>query len=572
MDFQRLILFGALGMVLLLLWQSWLEYEADKNGTSFNAATSAQSATTQGANNASGGSQADDVPQAPTASAAVESTDIPSTVPVSQSLPAERRVVVETDLIHAEIDTKGGDLRHLSLLTYPVSLEEPDTPFVLLNDKGADLFLIQDGLLSADKDTPNHHTVFSTDRENVTLAPGADSVEVHLDWTSEEGVWFRKTFTFFRNSYFVDVTFTVDNQSGETWSGYRYSQILRTQVAEPSSGLGFLTRLPSYKGGAIFTPEDKYQKIDFEEMYEANLARPTPSGWVAMLQHYFVGALLPDAGTGYEFYSNVTNRDTGPRYLIGYKTTQPTVVPAGSSQELDGEMYIGPKETERMIKADNQLELTVDYGWLTPVSSPLFWVMTYINRVVNNWGVSIILLTLLVKLVFFPLSAASYKSMARMKKMQPRMQTLKERFGDDKQKFQQAMMEIYKKEKINPLGGCLPIVIQIPVFIALYWVLLESVELRQAPFALWIKDLSLQDPYYVLPILMGASMFGQQLLNPAPLDPMQQKIMMALPLVFTIFFLWFPSGLVLYWLVNNVLSIAQQWVITRKIQAADSKT
>jgi len=572
MDFQRLILFGALGMVLLLLWQSWLEYEADKNSTSFNTATSTQSTTAQSVGNNTSQADADDVPQAPTVSAATESADTPSPVPVSQSLPAERRIIVETDLVRAEIDTKGGDLRHLSLLTYPVSLEEPDVPFVLLNDSGADLFLIQDGLLSTGKDAPNHHTVFSTDRENVTLSPGADSVDVHLDWTSEDGIRFRKTFTFFRNSYFVDVTFTVDNQSSEAWSGYRYSQILRTQVAEPSSGLGFLGRLPSYKGGAIFTPEDKYQKIDFEEMYEANLARPTPSGWVAMLQHYFVGALLPIAGTGYEFYSNVTNRDTGPRYMIGYKTTQPTVVPAGSAQELEGEIYIGPKETERMIKADNQLELTVDYGWLTPVSSPLFWVMTYINRAVNNWGVSIILLTLLVKLVFFPLSAASYKSMARMKKLQPRMQTLKERFGDDKQKFQQAMMEIYKKEKINPLGGCLPIVIQIPVFIALYWVLLESVELRQAPFALWIKDLSLQDPYYVLPILMGASMFGQQLLNPAPLDPMQQKIMMALPLVFTIFFLWFPSGLVLYWLVNNVLSIAQQWVITRKIQAADSNT
>jgi len=572
MDFQRLILFGALGMVLLLLWQSWLEYEADKNSTSFNTATSTESTTAQSVGNNTSQADADDVPQAPTASAVTESADTPSPVPVSQSLPAERRIIVETDLVRAEIDTKGGDLRHLSLLTYPVSLEEPDVPFVLLNDSGADLFLIQDGLLSTGKDAPNHHTVFSTDRENVTLSPGADSVDVHLDWTSEDGIRFRKTFTFFRNSYFVDVTFTVDNQSSEAWSGYRYSQILRTQVAEPSSGLGFLGRLPSYKGGAIFTPEDKYQKIDFEDMYEANLARPTPSGWVAMLQHYFVGALLPSAGTGYEFYSNVTNRDTGPRYLIGYKTTQPTVVPAGSAQALEGEIYIGPKETERMIKADNQLELTVDYGWLTPVSSPLFWVMTYINRAVNNWGVSIILLTLLVKLVFFPLSAASYKSMARMKKMQPRMQTLKERFGDDKQKFQQAMMEIYKKEKINPLGGCLPIVIQIPVFIALYWVLLESVELRQAPFALWIKDLSLQDPYYVLPILMGASMFGQQLLNPAPLDPMQQKIMMALPLVFTIFFLWFPSGLVLYWLVNNVLSIAQQWVITRKIQAADSNT
>ncbi len=572
MDFQRLILFGALGMVLLLLWQSWLEYEADKNSASLNTATSTQSTTAQSVGNNTSQADADDVPQAPTVSAATESADTPSPVPVSQSLPAERRIIVETDLVRAEIDTKGGDLRHLSLLTYPVSLEEPDVPFVLLNDSGADLFLIQDGLLSTGKDAPNHHTVFSTDRENVTLSPGADSVDVHLDWTSEDGIRFRKTFTFFRNSYFVDVTFTVDNQSSEAWSGYRYSQILRTQVAEPSSGLGFLGRLPSFKGGAIFTPEDKYQKIDFEEMYEANLARPTPSGWVAMLQHYFVGALLPSAGTGYEFYSNVTNRDTGPRYMIGYKTTQPTVVPAGSAQALEGEIYIGPKETERMIKADNQLELTVDYGWLTPVSSPLFWVMTYINRAVNNWGVSIILLTLLVKLVFFPLSAASYKSMARMKKLQPRMQTLKERFGDDKQKFQQAMMEIYKKEKINPLGGCLPIVIQIPVFIALYWVLLESVELRQAPFALWIKDLSLQDPYYVLPILMGASMFGQQLLNPAPLDPMQQKIMMALPLVFTIFFLWFPSGLVLYWLVNNVLSIAQQWVITRKIQAADSNT
>ena len=572
MDFQRLILFGALGMVLLLLWQSWLEYEADKNSTRFNTATSTQSTTAQSVGKNPSQADADDVPQAPTVSAATESADTPSPVPVSQSLPAERRIIVETDLVRAEIDTKGGDLRHLSLLTYPVSLEEPDVPFVLLNDSGADLFLIQDGLLSTDKDAPNHHTVFSTDRENVTLSPGADSVDVHLDWTSEDGIRFRKTFTFFRNSYFVDVSFTVENQSSEAWSGYRYSQILRTQVAESSSGLGFLGRLPSYKGGAIFTPEEKYQKIDFEEMHEANLARPTPSGWVAMLQHYFVGALLPSAGTGYEFYSNVTNRDTGPRYMIGYKTTQPTVVPAGSAQELEGEIYIGPKETERMIKADNQLELTVDYGWLTPVSSPLFWVMTYINRVVNNWGVSIILLTLLVKLVFFPLSAASYKSMARMKKMQPRMQTLKERFGDDKQKFQQAMMEIYKKEKINPLGGCLPIVIQIPVFIALYWVLLESVELRQAPFALWIKDLSLQDPYYVLPILMGASMFGQQLLNPAPLDPMQQKIMMALPLVFTIFFLWFPSGLVLYWLVNNVLSIAQQWVITRKIQAADNNT
>ena len=576
MDFQRLILFGALGMVLLLLWQAWLEHESGQNSPARVSSSLTQpdnsGGVTPGITTAE--PTKDDVPQAPTTPNLSGKTGsaAPSVVPAaSQALPRADRIVVQTDLVRAEIDTNGGDLRRLELLTYPVTLDQPDEPFILLNDTGVDLFLIQGGLLGSGHEFPNHHTPFKAPARNVRLAPGQDSVAVHLDWTSQKGVIYRKTFTFHRDSYYIDVAFLVDNRSDADWLGYQYQQILRTQVAEESSGLGFFGRLPSYKGGAIFTPQDKYQKIDFEDMYDANLAQPTPTGWVAMLQHYFVGALLPGEDAGYEFYSNVTQRDHAPRYLIGYKTTQPTSVPAGATHTLGARLYVGPKETQRMITADNHLELTVDYGWLTPVSSPLFWIMTYINGVVNNWGVSIILLTLLVKIVFFPLSAASYKSMARMKKMQPRMKTLKERFGDDKQKFQQAMMEIYKKEKINPLGGCLPIVIQIPVFIALYWVLLESVELRQAPFALWIKDLSLQDPYYVLPVLMGASMFGQQLLNPAPMDPMQQKIMMALPLVFTVFFLWFPSGLVLYWLVNNVLSIAQQWVITRKIQAADSK-
>ncbi|MBT7812022.1 MAG: membrane protein insertase YidC [Proteobacteria bacterium] len=569
MDFNRLILFGALGMVLMLLWQSWQEYVAEKSPVTQSSSLGQLSNTTA----TSAQVPTEGVPQTPKGSQdSTPSVSQQDAVPLTQSLPGGNRVVVETDLIKAEIDTNGGDLRRFELLDYPVSLDEIDVPFTLLNDVGADLFIIQGGLLGAEHDSPNHHTLFKSRTNSVRLAPGDDSVSVDLDWESKEGVRYTKTFTFYRDSYFVDVSFTINNQSGKDWLGYQYEQILRTEVAEPSTGIGFLGRLPSYKGGAIFTPEDKYQKIDFDDMFDANLAKPTSSGWVAMLQHYFVGALLPETGPSYEFYSNVIQRDSAPRYLIGYKTTQPTVIAPGDSGVLSGRIFVGPKETQRLIKADNKLELTVDYGWLTPVSSPLFWVMTYIHNVVKNWGVAIILLTLLVKLVFFPLSAASYKSMARMKKMQPRMQTLKERFGDDKQKFQKAMMEIYKKEKINPLGGCLPILIQIPVFIALYWVLLESVELRQAPFMLWIKDLSLQDPYYVLPILMGASMFGQQLLNPAPMDPMQQKIMMALPLVFTVFFLWFPSGLVLYWLVNNVLSIGQQWFITRKIQSADSKT
>jgi YidC/Oxa1 family membrane protein insertase len=400
------------------------------------------------------------------------------------------------------------------------------------------------------------------------LSPAADRVEAILRWQSPDGVGYRKVYTFYRNSYYIDIRYEIDNATATAWQGFLYNQILRTKVEQKSSGLGFFGRLPSYTGGVIYTPEDKYQKIDFDDMYDENLARNTPSGWVAMLQHYFVGALLPRGSSAYEFYSTVTARDSQPHYHIGYKSVEPTVVPAGRQGSLNARLFVGPKEQKRLTEENQQLELTVDYGWLTPISSPLFWLLTYIHRTVQNWGVSIILLTLLVKLVFYPLSAASYKSMAKMKNLQPRMKTLKERFGDDKQKFQQAMMEVYKKEKINPLGSCLPIVIQIPVFISLYWVLLESVELRQAPFMLWIKDLSVQDPYYVLPLLMGASMFGQTILNPTPVDPMQKNIMLAMPVMFTIFFLWFPAGLVLYWLVNNLLSIGQQWVITRKIAAS----
>ena len=292
------------------------------------------------------------------------------------------------------------------------------------------------------------------------------------------------------------------------------------------------------------------------------------SVWVAMLQHYFVGAWIPQPEGSFEAYTSVYD---GPRYNIGYKTLTPVSISANSSGKIGTQLYIGTKEQERLKKPAEGLVLTVDYGWLTPVSSPLYWVLNFINGYVNNWGWSIILLTMLIKLMFFPLSAASYKSMAKMKQLQPRLKTLKERYGSDKQKLNQAMMEMYKKDKINPMGGCLPILVQIPVFIALYWVLLESVELRQAPFALWLHDLSIPDPYFVLPIIMGVSMFAQQLLNPAPIDPVQKKVMMALPLVFTVFFLWFPAGLVLYWVVNNILSIAQQWYITNKLQTAKAQ-
>ena len=564
MDFQRLFLVGALVLVLTLLYQKWLMFEAE----TADPQRSAQIETARGgeAVTLEATAKATDVPSAPPA--VTERANVSAPTPtLANRAPAantRQRVEVITDLLRAELDTFGGDLRVLDLITYPEKLGAPDVPFRLLTDSGPDLYWVQNGLLGSQSDLPNHHSEYTATNKRYVLAEGKDRIEVPLH-IEKDGVHYRKVYTFYRDSYYVDVRYEVQNNTNQEWRGYLYAQFVSTETSddENTSFLG-LGRLPSFTGGAIYTPDEKYKKIGFDDMREQPLVQKTTSGWVAMLQHYFVGALLAEKESQYEFYSLVNGTGATTRYSMGYKHLAPLSVAAGRRGEMPARMFVGPKENKRLVEADRQLELAVDFGWLTPVSAPLFWLLTQIQRVVVNWGLSIVLLTALVKLVFFPLSAASYKSMAKMKKLGPRMKTLKERYGDDKQKFQQAMMEMYKKDKINPLGGCLPIVVQIPVFIALYWVLLESVELRQAPLALWIHDLSAPDPYYVLPILMGASMFVQQLLNPAPVDPMQANIMRILPIVFTLFFLWFPAGLVLYWLVNNLLSIAQQWFVMRK--------
>ncbi len=564
MDFQRLFLVGALVLVLTLLYQKWLMFEAE----TADPQRSAQIETARGgeAVTLDTTAKATDVPSAPPV--VTERANVSAPTPtVANRAPAantRQRVEVLTDLLRAELDTYGGDLRVLDLITYPEKLGAPDVPFRLLTDSGPDLYWVQNGLLGSQSDLPNHHSEYTATNKRYVLAEGKDRIEVPLH-IEKDGVHYRKIYTFYRDSYYVDVRYEVQNNTNQEWRGYLYAQFVSTETSddENTSFLG-LGRLPSFTGGAIYTPDEKYKKIGFDDMREQPLVQKTTSGWVAMLQHYFVGALLAEKESQYEFYSLVNGTGATTRYSMGYKHLEPLSVAAGRRGEMTARMFVGPKENKRLVEADRQLELAVDFGWLTPVSAPLFWLLTQIQRVVVNWGLSIVLLTALVKLVFFPLSAASYKSMAKMKKLGPRMKTLKERYGDDKQKFQQAMMEMYKKDKINPLGGCLPIVVQIPVFIALYWVLLESVELRQAPLALWIHDLSAPDPYYVLPILMGASMFVQQLLNPAPVDPMQANIMRILPIVFTLFFLWFPAGLVLYWLVNNLLSIAQQWFVMRK--------
>ncbi len=551
MDTQRLILFVALSAILLLLWQAWVERSAPvAAGTAVSPASPAQR----------------EVPAAPTApTAAGKEVPRPAAVPAVEALERGERVVVVTDLLRAEIDTLGGDLRHLELRKYPVAIDQPNNAFVLMNDQGKELFVAQSGLIGPEgRALPNHRTPFTTEQRDYRLADGQDIVQVRLHWNAPDGVRYTKTYTFRRASYLVDVEFNVDNRAKEAWAGYLYAQFQRTPPPDTGGGLGYLQQIPTYLGAAYYTPTDKYRKVSFADMDKQNLRQDAPSGWVAMLQHYFVGAWLPAPDGQYQFYSRVFD---GARYSIGYKTAAPLTVAPGASGRVVSRLYAGPKEQDALENHAEGLVLTVDYGWLTPIAAPLFWVLEFIHRWVGNWGWAIIILTVLIKLAFFPLSAASYKSMAKMKKLQPRLQTLKERYGDDKQKLNQAMMELYKTEKINPLGGCLPILVQIPVFIALYWVLLESVEMRQASFVLWLKDLSSPDPYYVLPLVMGATMLAQQFLTPSPLDPIQKKVMMAMPVVFTAFFLFFPAGLVLYWVVNNALSIAQQWQITRLVEA-----
>jgi len=446
------------------------------------------------------------------------------------------------------------------LLDYPEDTETDAEPFQLMNDVHPNLFVAQSGLYSAQQKAPSHLALFDTAQARYTLTDGADSLTVPLSWTDPSGITVEKAYTFKRGSYLIDLRQMINNASDTVWSGREYRQFQRTPIPEGEQPRFLYT----YTGGAIYSPEEKYDKISFDDMADSNLDRTFSGGWAAMLQHYFLGAWIPPVEEKGSYFSRVLPQS---RYVIGLYSPQVDIVP-GATHEFAAQLFAGPKLQDRLADVATGLELSVDYGWLTVLSQPLFWLLNKLHGLLGNWGWAIIGVTVLIKLAFFKLSETSYKSMANMRRVGPRLQALKDRYGDDKQRMNQAMMELYKKEKINPLGGCLPIVIQIPVFIALYWVLLESVELRQAPFILWIDNLSSPDRFYILPLLMGVSMFIQQKLNPAPIDPMQAKIMMSLPFVFTIFFAFFPAGLVLYWVVNNILSIAQQWYITHQIEAA----
>ena len=542
----RALLLVGMCVVLFLMWQQWridyIEPDDVKNaGREHSTPESTFDET--------------DVPDIPPEFAGNEDALQVKEVPATQRSTQEV-VRVRTDVVNAEINLLGGNIHHLELLNYPVSVDLPDVPFGLLNNIDPDVFLAQSGLLGTTA-APNHRATFVSTKREYRLDGDDDEVQVRLQWSDSEVLSIAKIYTFRRDSYLIDLHYEIQNNSEEPWVGRLYGQFLRAEVA-PEGGL---FRTYTYTGGVISGPEKPYEKIEFSDMAKQLLERESSGGWVAMIQHYFAGAWIPDQATINRFYSLEPD---GARYVLGLMT--PSIrVPPGGSDVLQIGLYAGPKIQSRMKAAAPNLQRAVDYGWLWLIAQPLFWLLAWIHGVVGNWGWSIIILTLLVKLAFFHLSAASYKSMARMRKVQPRIMALRERYGSDKAQMNQKMMELYREEKINPLGGCLPIAVQIPVFIALYWVLLESVELRQAAFIFWLEDLSVYDPYFVLPLAMGATMFIQQKLNPAPPDPLQARIMMALPFVFTFLFLFFPSGLVLYWFVNNVLSILQQWIITRKI-------
>ena len=551
MDSQRLILFFVFSFSVFLLLDAW-----QRDQLPAAPATQLEKGE-KGEKGEKAGSMGKGaaVPSTPTTGNKVEAAK--AAVPKAATTHARGKTIrVETDLIIADLDTLGGGLQRLELKLHRDTLDKAK-PFILFDASGEHAYAAQSGLTGGQ--LPNHHTLYESASDKLELADGADRLEVRLRAPAADGVEVTKVYRFQRTSYLIDVSFEIANNGVVPLEPWAYFHLLRN--AKPPAGDSAM--LPTFTGFAVYTEKEKFQKITFEEVDKGKASYPKESkdGWIAVLQHYFLGAWLPKEGTQRTFYIERLNGD----YRAGLKVPVGQVAP-GATATVSVPFYAGPEEQDKLEKIAPGLELTIDYGWLTIIAVPLFWLLSWLNQWAGNWGIAIILLTVIIKLLFYPLSAASYRSMAKMRVLAPKLQKLKDQYGDDRQRMQQAMMELYKTEKINPLGGCMPIVVQIPVFIALYWVLLASVELRQAPFMLWIDDLAAPDPWFILPILMAVTMWIQTTLNPEPPDPVQAKVMKIMPIVFSVFFFFFPAGLVLYWLVNNVLSIAQQWQITRVME------
>jgi YidC/Oxa1 family membrane protein insertase len=564
MDLQRSLLIGAIAVLSFMLLTKWVDFKDAHDSAQIPDTArliSSESATPELPSTATGTSVEEDLP-----------TLVDNTEPVSETADpvatsTGRIVQIRTDVLQLAIDLEGGDIIELDLPKYLAKIDEPE-PYVLLEQNATRTYIAQSGLIGADGIDKSGRPTYTTPSSVYTLQENDNELVVKLLFQNDAGVKVTKRYTLRRGDYLINVDYLVENGSVSRWQANLFGQLKRDNSPPPSSGSSGGMGLNPFLGAATTQPDDHFTKFTFDDMAEEPFKATLPGGWIAMIQHYFLSAWVPDQSQNHTYSTRVTSSG----FNIAGFTSPALVLDPGQQGEIGAEFYAGPKDQYRLKEISPYLELSVDYGWLWWIAQPLFWLLTNIHDFVGNWGVAIILLTVLIKAAFFKLSATSYRSMANMRRVQPQMQDIREQFADDKQKQSQAMMELYKKEKINPMGGCLPILVQMPVFIALYWTLMESVELRQAPFILWIQDLSVMDPYFVLPLLMGASMFFMQMLNPPPPDPMQAKLMKWMPVMFTFFFLWFPAGLVLYWVVNNLLSMAQQYVITRQIEAKAAKS
>ena len=537
MDTRRLILVLIFTFSSFMLWENWQKYNQPKPAAEVAAAGQAAGA-------------------APVPSATLQGKAAPVTPTVAAPASTVETFTVSTDLLKATISAQGGDVVKLELLKYREH-DKKDQNFVLFDAQHQ--YFAQSGLIG--EGLPTHRTLFTRIAGASELAEGSNELKVRLE-TEQNGIKVAKLLTFKRGSYLIDVSWEIANGSDKAIAPHAYFQLQRDDKAPA----GETAMVSTFTGPAVYTEAEKYQKVDFGHIADnkAKFAKTADNGWLAMVQHYFVAAFVPKDKTPREFY--MRKLEGGNVFQTGVIVPVAEIAP-GAKGESGVSLYAGPQEQTALKQVAPGLDLVVDYGWLTVVAAPIFWALEAIHKLVGNWGWAIVVLTIGIKAVFYPLSAASYKSMAKMKLLTPRLMQLKERFSDDKQRLNQEMMKLYQTEKVNPLGGCLPILIQIPVFIALYWVLLGAVEMRDAPWIGWITDLASPDPYFILPVIMMASMFIQTKLNPTPPDPIQAKVMMAMPLIFGVMFFWFPAGLVLYWVVNNVLSIAQQWQFTRMIDA-----
>ena len=562
MDIKRNLILVGLAVVSYLMLLAWNEDYPPNSPSASIEENPAASIT------ASNTGQVPDLPLATTPSGTNEN-DMPD-IPVSAEVAAIQAVetpnptqiiTISTPKQIVTIDLKGGDIIGLSLPDFPISMETPDSPFPLLRQDSGMVYVGQSGLIGRDGPdaSPQGRPLYRSAQNNYTIS--GDEQNVDLTFTAQGGIDITKRFVFSVDDYLIGVQYLINNRSNSSWQGNMFGQIKRDDTDDPSQTGGF--RVNTYLGAAVYTPDDPYVKYDFEDIDDGVEPLETNGGWIAFSQHYFLGSWIPNANTTNTYSMRRNNQG---QYLLTFVNPPITVAP-GESGSIEAGFWAGPKDQYRLDEISPSLGLTIDYGLFYFIASPIFWLLTQINDLIGNYGISILLLTLVIKIILYPLSAKSLKSMAKMRRLAPKINDLKDRYGDDKQKFMQAQMELWKKEKVNPFGGCLPMLLQMPVFLGIYWVLNESVELRQASFILWYDDLSQMDPYFILPILMGGAMFVQQMLTPMQTaDPAQAKMMKFMPLMFMVFFLWFPAGLVLYYTANSVLSILQQWIITKQVE------